>query len=96
MRKAIVILIGTVVIAALAIVAGWPYVRMEIASSAYYTEQDKRSYEYYTPELLKKIPRISDDYKFEFGRITGTEANVFTAKFHGVAATHSIRNYLDS
>lgn len=96
MRKAIVILIGTVVIAALAIVAGWPYVRMEFASSAYYTEQDKRSYEYYTPELLKKIPRISDDYKFEFGRITGTEANVFTVKFYGVTETHSIRNYLKS
>lgn len=96
MRKTIVVLIGTVVTSALAIVAGWPYVRMEFASSAYYTEQDKRPYEYYTPELLKKTPRISSDYKFEFGRITGTEANVFTVKFYGVAETHSIRNYLKS
>lgn len=87
---------GTVVIAALTIVAGWPYVRMELASSAYYSEQDKRSYEYYTPELLKKIPRISGNYNFEFGRIAGTEANVFTIKFYGVAETPGIRNYLKS
>ena len=96
MRKTIVVLIGVVVIAGIALVLGWPYVRMEFSSSAYYTEQDKRSYEYYTPELLKKIPRISGDYKFEFGRITGTEANVFTVKFYGVAETQSIRNYLKS
>jgi len=96
MRKTIVVLIGVVVIAGIALVLGWPYVRMEFSSSAYYTEQDKRSYEYYTPELLKKIPRISGDYKFEFGRIIGTEANVFTVKFYGVAETQSIRNYLKS
>ncbi|AUX72207.1 hypothetical protein [Erwinia pyrifoliae] len=96
MRKTIVVLIGVVVIAGIVLVVGWPYVRLEFASSAYYTEQDKRAYEYYTPELLKKIPRISDDYKFEFGRITGTEANVFTMKFYGVSETRSIRNYLKS
>jgi len=69
---------------------------MEFASSAYYSEQDKRAYEYYTPELLKKIPRISGDYKFEFGRITDSEANVYTVKFYGVVETSRIRNYLTS
>ncbi|MCU5774458.1 hypothetical protein N5923_16085 [Erwiniaceae bacterium BAC15a-03b] len=94
MRKAIAVLIGVIVIAGIALAIGWPYVRMEFASSAYYSEQDKRAYEYYTPELLKKMPRISGDYEFEFGRITGTEANVFTVKFYGVAETQDIRNYL--
>lgn len=96
MRKAIVALIGVVVIAGIAMVVGWPYVRMEFASSAYYTEQDKQAYEYYTPELLKKIPILSNNYEFEFGRITGTEANVFTVKFYGTVETRSIRNYLQS
>ncbi|WON77061.1 hypothetical protein [Serratia sp. UGAL515B_01] len=96
MRRAIVALIVVVIVAGIALVVGWPYVKMEFANSAYYTEQDKRAYEYYTPEILKKIPRISDNYEFEFGRITGTEANVFTVKFYGVAETQSIRNYLKS
>lgn len=96
MKKAIVALISVVVIAGISLVVGWPYVRMEFASSAYYTEQNKRAYEYYTPELLKKIPRISKNYSFEFGRITGTEANVFTVKFYGASEARSIRNYLKS
>jgi len=96
MRKAIVSLIGVIAIAGIALAVGWPYVKMEFASSAYYTEQDKRAYDYYTPELLKKIPRVSGDYKFEFGRITGTEANVFTVKFYGVAENQIIINYLKS
>ncbi|ELW9441809.1 hypothetical protein QDZ74_003557 [Pluralibacter gergoviae] len=96
MRKTTVCLIGALTIAGIALVVGWPYLRMEFASSAYYSEQDKRAYEYYTPELLKKIPRISGDYKFEFGRITGSEANVYTVKFYGVVETSPIRNYLKS
>ncbi|AVR03603.1 hypothetical protein [Pluralibacter gergoviae] len=96
MRKTTVCLIGALTIAGIALVVGWPYLRMEFASSAYYSEQDKRAYEYYTPELLKKIPRISGDYKFEFGRITDSEANVYTVKFYGVVETSRIRNYLTS
>ena len=96
MRKNLVVLIGVFIIAGIALAVGWPYVRMEFANSAYYAEQDKRAYEHYTPELLKKIPRISDDYEFEFGRITGTEANIFTVKFYGVSETQRIGNYLKS
>lgn len=96
MRKSNIILIGVGVIAGITLLAGWPYVRMEFASSAYYNEQDKREYEYYTPELLKKTPRISNDYTFEFGRIAGSEANVFTVKFYGVTETQRISHYLTS
>lgn len=96
MRKAFVVLISVIALAGVALAICWPYVRMEFASSAYYTEQDKQAHEHYTPELLKKIPRISENYKFEFGRITGTEANVFTVRFYGVSETQTIRYYLKS
>ena len=96
MRKVIVTLIGMIGIAGSGLVIGWPYIRMEFADSAYYTRQNHREYEYYTPELLKKMPEVSENYKFEFGRITGTEANVFTVKFYGVSDTRSIRDYLKS
>ena len=96
MRKSGVALIGGIGIVGIGLVIGWPYIRMEFASSAYYTRENQRQYEYYTPELLKKMPRVSSDYKFEFGRITGTEANVFTVKFYGVSDTRSIRDYLKS
>ncbi|BFO10846.1 hypothetical protein GGER_33560 [Serratia rubidaea] len=50
-------------IVAVLIVAGllysWPLIQMEFAGSAHYTEQDKREYAFYTPDILKKMPRIS-------------------------------------
>lgn len=56
MRKAIAMLMSVVVISGIALVIIWPHLKMEFASSAHYTSQDKREYEYYTPELLKKCP----------------------------------------
>ncbi|THB83510.1 hypothetical protein E1N66_15275 [Pantoea allii] len=75
---------------------GWPYIKMGFASSAYYTERDKPEYEYYTPELLKKMPRISDDYAFEFGNVSGPDASVFTVRYHGTSETRNIHRYLVS
>lgn len=51
------------------------------AGTACYTEQDWLKYEFYTPELLKGIPKISDKYDFNFGNITGPEAQIFTITF---------------
>jgi len=96
MRKIIVILIGVVVMAGIALVVGWPYLRMEFASSAHYTEQDKREYEYYTPELLKEMPRISDNYVFSYSNISGPQAFVYGVQFNGTTDTSKIREYLIS
>ena len=96
MRIPIVYVMGALAVAGIAFAAGWPYLRMAFASSAYYREQDKRAYEYYTPDSLKKIPRISNNYNFEFGRTAGSEAHVFTVKFYGVVETQRIRDYLKS
>jgi len=76
------------------IALNWPLLRAGFTSSAYYTLQDKWEYDYYTPELLKRAPRISDHYNFSYGRISGSEAEVFTIKFYGVSSTQSIREYL--
>jgi len=38
---AIAVLIGVIMLA-----VAWPYIKMEFASSAHYTEQDKREYEF--------------------------------------------------
>ncbi len=43
---------------------------MEFASSAHYTEQEKREYEFYTPELLKNMPRFT----LTFYKVTETKA----------------------
>lgn len=74
----------------------YPYLKMNLASSSYYNEQDEKKYEYYTPDLLKKMPRISHDYAFEFGKIDSQQAQVFTVRFYGSTETHVIENYLAS
>ena len=77
-----------------ALAFGWPYIKMGFASSAYYTERDKPEYEYYTPELLKKMPRISNNYEFSYSNISGPQAYVFSVNFHGSSDSIEIQNYL--
>ncbi|CAI0803262.1 Uncharacterised protein [Serratia rubidaea] len=74
----------------------WPYIKMEFAGSAYYTQQDSREYAFYTPELLKNMPRIAEHYRFEFGNVSGPEAQVFTVRFDNATDTSKIRSYLAS
>ena len=71
MRKSFKVLGSVSIVAAAALTYAWPYIVMEFAGSAHYTEQDKREYEFYTPVLLKKMPRISSRYDFDFANITG-------------------------
>lgn len=95
MKKFITVSV-VLVLAGVALGFGWPYLRMGFASSAHYTEKNKPEYQYYTPELLKKMPRIFDNYAFEFGRVSGPQASVFTVRYHGTSETRSIHRYLVS
>jgi hypothetical protein len=54
MRNSFRVLIATLAVIAAALVWLWPYVQMEFAGSAHYTEQDKREYDFYTPRYTKK------------------------------------------
>lgn len=86
---AIAVLIGVIMLA-----VAWPYVKMEFASSAQYTELDKQEYEYYTPALLKQMPRISHDYEFRYANISGPQAFVYSIEFKGFTDASKIRDYL--
>ncbi|MEB6335259.1 hypothetical protein [Serratia rhizosphaerae] len=87
-------------IVAVLIVAGllysWPLIQMEFAGSAHYTEQDKREYAFYTPDILKKMPRISPRYDFDFANITGPSTHVYAVNFYATEDTSKIDNYLKS
>ena len=96
MRRIIIILFSGVVISVFALTALWPYVQMGFASSAHYTQMDTREYEYYTPDLLKKMPRISDNYEFSYSNISGPQAFVYGIQFNGTTDTSKIREYLIS
>ncbi|MBW5406620.1 hypothetical protein ACISK3_06695 [Morganella morganii] len=73
-----------------------PYVSMTFTGSAHYTERDKREYSFFTPEIFKKIPRITNDYDFSFANITGPSALVYAINFYGTDNTSLIDNYLKS
>lgn len=96
MRNSSRVLIAMVVAVTAALVWVWPYIQMEFAGSAHYTEQDKREYAFYTPDLLKKMPRISPQYDFDFANITGPATHVYTIKFYGTEDTSKIDAYLVS
>lgn len=96
MRKSLKILSGIIIVVAIALFCTWPYVKMEFAGSAHYTEQDKREYEFYTPDILKKMPRISAHYSFDFANITGPAAHVYAVKFYDAKETSKIEDYLTS
>ncbi|MCU5771154.1 hypothetical protein N5923_02430 [Erwiniaceae bacterium BAC15a-03b] len=94
MRKRTKFWIGAILVAGMLLTAVWTFLKLEFAGSASYTEQDWLKYEFYTPELLKKMPRISDDYNFDFANITGPEALVFSVHFQGTTDSSEIQNYL--
>ncbi|MHA1163741.1 hypothetical protein [Enterobacter ludwigii] len=94
MRKSFKILTLAVVIVAAALIWSWPYITMEFAGSAHYSEQDTRQYEFYTPDILKKMPRITPRYDFDFANITGPASHVYAVKFYGTMETKEIENYL--
>lgn len=96
MRNSFRVLIATVVVIAAVLAWAWPYVQMEFAGSAHYTEQDKREYEFYTPDILKEMPRISPQYDFDFANITGPASHVYAIRYYDVVDSGKIDLYLGS
>lgn len=74
----------------------WPTIKMELADSAHYTEKDKREYEYYTPDILKKMPKISEKYEFDFYNVAGPGSLVYSITFYNTNDTDRINTYLTS
>jgi len=94
MRRGSAVLMSVFVMGMVVVAMGWPYVRMAFASSAHYSQQDKRQYNYYTPDLLKEMPRLSDNYEFSYSNISGPQAFVYGLQFKGTTDTSRIRDYL--
>ncbi|SUB70693.1 Uncharacterised protein [Pluralibacter gergoviae] len=54
MRKSLMLLGGVVIVLFVTVIYAWSWIKMEFAGSAHYTESDKREYNFYTPDVLKK------------------------------------------
>lgn len=74
----------------------WPIIEPGFDGSAHYTEQETRLYEHFTPDILKKMPRISDRYEFAFYNVSGPESQGYTVTFHDTTDTSKISAYLAS
>lgn len=94
MEKRFKIMTGFIIMIALVCAYFWPTLRMEVANSAHYTEQDKREYNFYTPDILKTMPRISARYTFDFANIAGPAKHVYAMKFYDTAVTDELEKYL--
>lgn len=96
MRNSLKLLTVFFVLVAAALMYAWPYIKMEFAGSAHYTEQDTREYEFYTPDILKKMPRISSRYDFDFTNVTGPASHVYAIRYYDVVDSEKIDLYLSS
>lgn len=74
---------------------GLHYLRMEFADSADYTEQDTQDYNFYTPDLLKKAPRLTDNYSFHYSNVSGPNpAQIFRVRFIGTTDADQINAFM--
>ncbi|QPT14024.1 hypothetical protein I6G37_03150 [Serratia rubidaea] len=96
MKNSLKITIAIVTIFAAVLVYFLPMIKMNFAGSAHYTEQDRREYDFYTPEILRDMPRISQRYDFNFANITGPAMHVNAVRFYGTRDTSKIDSYLIS
>lgn len=94
MRKSFRILTGAILIIAPVLIWAWPYVTMQLSGNAHYKEQNKRQYEFYTPVLLKMMPRITPRYDFDFVNISGPAAHVYAIRFYDTDDVSKINDYL--
>jgi hypothetical protein len=74
----------------------WPYITMNFAGRAHYTEIEKRKYEFYTPELLKRMPRISSRYDFDYVNVTGPASHIYSIRFYDINDSSRVDEYLKS
>lgn len=59
-----------------------------------YRESDFREYYLLTHDLLKEMPRISDDYFFAFANVSGQVVFISTVTFENTMDTSDIKKYL--
>ncbi|AHG20069.1 hypothetical protein Z042_10840 [Chania multitudinisentens RB-25] len=96
MRKSLKVFSCIAIAVAVVLIFAWPYITMEFAGSAHYTEQDKREYNFYTPDILKKMPRITPRYDFDFANITGPASHIYAVRYYDTDDSSKVDAYLNS
>lgn len=95
MKTSFRVALCVLIVFAIALAYGFQYFRMAFADSADYTEADKKDYDFYTPDLLKKLPRITDNYNFHYGNVSGPNpALIFQVRFIGVTETKQLNAFM--
>ncbi|QDY41656.1 hypothetical protein [Candidatus Pantoea soli] len=96
MKTSLRITLSILITCALGLAWGLHFLRMELADGADYTEQDTQQYEFYTPDLLKKMPRITESYRFHYSNVSGPNpARIFQLRFTGVTDNAPIKTYIE-
>lgn len=95
MRNALKIFTAVAVVIIVGLAWTWPYIEMSFEGSAHYTEQDKREYEFYTPDVLREMPRISPRYDFNYVNITGPAAFIHAVSFYDIDDSGKVDLYLE-
>ncbi|KGD70693.1 hypothetical protein HA49_19935 [Tatumella morbirosei] len=88
------ITIAVSVICAVSIYLAGQFIKMSFAESAHYTEQDWPEYAYYTPDLLKHMPKITNNYRFSYFNIEGPNIQIYKLTFEGTSDTDKIDAWL--
>ncbi len=96
MKKSLKVMLVVLVVCITGLFYGLQYFKMEFTDSADYTEKDKREYDFYTPKLLKNMPRVSNTYSFHYSNVSGPNpALIYKASFSGTTDTSKIDTYLE-
>ena len=96
MRGSLKIALSVLAIFFVVLYCGLQYFKMEFADSSDYTETDRLEYYFYTPKLLKSMPRISNNYSFHYSNVSGPNPTlIYQVNFVGTADISKIEKYLE-
>lgn len=96
MRKSMKTALAILAVLMAAIIFSWNGIKMRMTDSATYTQDDASQYEYFTPDLLKEMPRISHKFDFDYAVIDGNPRQINAIKFYGTENDQQVISYLKS
>ncbi len=95
-KKIGLIAITTIAIIAFLLAWKWPVIKFGLEDGGKYTENDRQVYQSFTPDILKKMPRITANYEFDYHTVSGPGSVGNSLTFHGTTDTSQIDTYLNS
>lgn len=96
MKKPLRFFLAVLLVCLICLFFGFNYLSMTFSDGADYTEQDRSAYNFYTPDLLKNLPRISHSYRFHYSNVSGPNPALrYQAIFFGTTDQSKIEIYLE-